>query len=92
MKYFVTGATGFIGGQVARQLAQAGHNVHALVRDPSKAADLIAQGISVHPGDMMDRGSLRRPMAGVDGVFHSVILGTLSRKCWSAGESIDYEW
>lgn len=81
MKYFVTGATGFIGGQVARQLAQAGHNVHALVRDPSKAADLIAQGISVHPGDMMDRGSL-----------HSVILGTLSRRCWSAGESIDYEW
>lgn len=70
MKYFVTGATGFIGGRVARQLAQAGHNVHALVRDPSKAADLIAQGISVHPGDITDRGSLRRPMTEVDGVFH----------------------
>jgi len=37
MKYFVTGATCFIGGQVIRQLTETGHEIVALVRDPGKA-------------------------------------------------------
>lgn len=37
MKYFVTGATGFIGGKLARRLVAEGHNLHALVRDLEKA-------------------------------------------------------
>jgi len=55
---------------VARQLAAAGHKVVALVRDPSKAATLAALGAALHKGDLTDKESLRRPMAGVDGVFH----------------------
>lgn len=70
MRYFVTGATGFIGGVVARQLRAAGHEVVAAVRTPSKAMDLAAQGVMIVQGDVTDKDSLRPHMAGVDGVFH----------------------
>lgn len=69
-KYFVTGATGFIGGRVARMLRQAGHGVVALVRSPDKAGQLRGLGIEIAAGDITDRASLRPPMQGVDGVFH----------------------
>ena len=70
MKYFVTGATGFIGGRVARQLRAAGHEVVTVARNPAKASDLTALGVEVQPGDITDRATLRGPMTGVDGVFH----------------------
>ena len=70
MRYFVTGATGFIGTRLVRQLHEAGHAVDAIARDPAKAGDLTRIGVRVHKGDITDRDSMRRPMAGVDGVFH----------------------
>lgn len=70
MRYFVTGATGFIGAHVARQLREAGHEVVAVVRDPAKAKLLARVGVRVHRGDITDRESLRAPMTGADGVFH----------------------
>jgi len=70
MKYFITGTTGFIGGRVARQLREAGHEVVAVVRNPSKAQDLAQLGITLHQGDVTDKESMRAPMTGVDGVFH----------------------
>lgn len=70
MKYFVTGATGFIGSYVARQLVQAGHDVIALVRTPTKAGKLTALGVKTCQGDITDKASMREPMTGVDGVFH----------------------
>ncbi len=70
MKYFVTGATGFIGGQVARQLVDGGHEVIALVRSPEKAKDLAALGIKLHTGDVTNKVSMRAGMNGVDGVYH----------------------
>ena len=70
MRYFVTGATGFIGGQIAGQLGEAGHEVVALARDPARATGLRALGVTVRQGDITDRESLRAPMTGVDGVFH----------------------
>jgi len=70
MKFFITGATGFIGGCLARQLREAGHDVVALVRSYSKAGELLKLGATVSEGDITDKHSMRPPMAGVDGVFH----------------------
>ena len=70
MKYLVTGATGFIGGCLARQLLRAGHEVAALVRNPGAAGDLETDGAVLHQGDVRDKSSLRVPMSGIDGLFH----------------------
>jgi nucleoside-diphosphate-sugar epimerase len=70
-KYFVTGATGFIGGEIVKQLVGRGHKVVALVRSPHKATLLRALGVEIHAGDITDRETLKAPMAGVDGVFHA---------------------
>ncbi len=70
MRYFVTGATGFIGGRVARQLVGQGDSVVAVARDLSKATELKALGVTLHEGDITDKESLRAPMTGADGVFH----------------------
>ena len=70
MKYFVTGATGFLGGVLVRQLLAAGHSLNAVVRSPAKAAGLAALGVALFPGDVTDKASLRAPMQGADGVFH----------------------
>jgi nucleoside-diphosphate-sugar epimerase len=69
-KYFVTGATGFIGGELVKQLIGRGHKVVALVRSPQRAAMLKALGVEMHAGDITDRETLKAPMTGVDGVFH----------------------
>lgn len=70
MKYFVTGATGFVGGVLVRKLREQGHDVHASVRDPEKAKDLQALGVKLFKGDVADKDSMRQAMQGADGVFH----------------------
>jgi nucleoside-diphosphate-sugar epimerase len=70
MKYFLTGATGFIGGVLARQLREAGYQVVAVVRTPSKATELEKLGVQLAKGDVTDKESMRAAMTGVDGVFH----------------------
>src|SRR6267143_4535308 len=70
MRYLITGATGFVGGRIARRLREQGHEVVALARNPTKAGELRSIGAEVHPGDVTDKESMRKPMTGVDGVFH----------------------
>jgi nucleoside-diphosphate-sugar epimerase len=91
MKYFLTGATGFIGAQVARQLAQAGHQVVAVVRSPDKAQDLVKLGAAVHKGDVTDKESMRLPMTGVDGVFHIAGWYKIGARDKRAGAQINVE-
>jgi len=67
----VTGATGKQGGAVARHLHQAGFSVYALTRRPDTlpARRLQEQGITLRVGNLDDRGSLDRALAGIEGVF-----------------------
>src|SRR3989449_10127438 len=70
MRYFVTGATGFIGGHLVRQLIDAGHEVDIIARDPGKAGELAQIGVRVHRGDITEIESMRAPMAGTGGGVH----------------------
>ncbi len=70
MRYFVTGATGFIGGALTRRLVRDGHQVAAVVRNPDKAEQLAALGVEIHQGDITDKESMRAAMTGADGIFH----------------------
>ena len=70
MKYFVTGATGFIGGHLVPKLIARRHSVVCLVRNPARGEALARLGATLVTGDVTDRESMRAPMQGVDGVFH----------------------
>jgi nucleoside-diphosphate-sugar epimerase len=70
MTICVTGATGFVGGTVARQLRSGGHRVRAIVRSPKAAGSLAAAGVELHEGDVANKESLRLPMSGAEAVFH----------------------
>ena len=70
MKYFITGATGFVGNVATRQLLTLGHQVNAVVRDLNKADELKRLGANLFPGDVTDKESMRAAMQGVDGVYH----------------------
>ena len=74
MKVFLTGGTGFIGGAVAGALRQRGDEVVALVRTPSKAAELERLGCTLVAGDLGDIDAIERGMAGADAVIHGAAM------------------
>lgn len=70
MRFFVTGATGFVGGVLVRRLREQRHDIHASVRDPDKAKDLQALGVKLFKGDVTDKESMREAMRSVDVIYH----------------------
>jgi len=68
---FVTGATGFVGSHVARELHRQGWNVHVLVRPTSSLEDIADVPVTVHTGDLVDAASVSAALPqGADAVFH----------------------
>ena len=70
MKCFVTGASGFIGSNLVRELLARKHRVKALVRPGSDQHGLAGLDVELAPGDLSDPALLRREMGECEWCFH----------------------
>lgn len=87
MKVLVTGATGFIGGNLARALWGRGYEVRALVRPKSNTLTIDGTGVEQAQGDIRDRESLASAIKGCQAVFHCAAAYTF----WARDPSIIYQ-
>ena len=78
VRILITGGTGFVGGWTAKVIADAGHSVRFLVRNPDRLQTSVAKlGVDVSDfsvGDIIDRVSVREALQGCDAVVHSAAL------------------
>lgn len=77
MKIFLTGGTGFIGKHMVHRLAQTGHQVRCLVRNPQRARHIQEAGMEIALGDITDYSSLVAGMQGCDAVINLANLYTM---------------
>jgi len=87
MKALVTGATGFVGGNLVRELLKQGFQVRALVRQNSDRRNISGLEIDVVLGDLRDKVSLDRALEGCDVLFHVAAAYTF----WTPDPAVIYE-
>lgn len=74
MRVFLTGATGFIGGHVARRLRERGDDVRVLVRSAAKGQRLESMGCELVVGDLSDGPAIAQGLAGCDAAIHNAAV------------------
>jgi nucleoside-diphosphate-sugar epimerase len=88
MRVFVTGATGFIGTELVKELIEVGHEVRGLTRSDAGVEQLKAVGAEVHRGDLTDLDSLRSGATGMDVVVHLAFSHDFSKFAQNAADEI----
>lgn len=71
MKILITGASGYLGNKLAHKIANRGHVVHALVRDPSSKKMLKHPNIKLFEGDLLNKQSVAEAIKGCTQVYHT---------------------
>jgi nucleoside-diphosphate-sugar epimerase len=88
MRIFVTGATGFIGTELVKELIDVGHQVRGLARSDQGATQLKRIGAEAHRGDLTDLDSLRAGATGMDVVVNLAFNHDFSKFAENARDEI----
>ncbi len=91
MKILVTGATGYVGHNLAQTLARGGNQVHVLVRDPASVNIPQHENIRIFKGDITDRPSISAAISGCEEVYHTAALVKIFSKDRSLFQKVNVE-
>ncbi len=90
-RFAVTGAGGFIGGQLAHRLLDRGHEVVAIVRRPEQADSLEARGAIVRVADVRDSSQILEAICGSTGIFHLAALFNHPDHTWDDYRAVNVQ-